>query len=225
MTLGYRTFRAVVHVLWSAYFRPIVTGTQHVPSSGPVHHRAHPPLQRGLRLRDLRDAPQGVLHGEGLPLALQAPRGVHLGDGGVPCAPRGRGPRRARDGRGSARAPASRSCCSPRGRARRARSIGEIHEGASFLAARTGAPIVPVGIAGTDRAMPRGAKVPRPKKVHIVIGPAGPRAGGRRRGARVPRRVIAATTAALRAGPAGRLRRGVRPAQRSRSHVRTTTLR
>ena len=38
--------------------------------------------------------------------------------------------------------------------------IGELLEGAAFLAARTRAPIVPVGIAGTDLAMPRGARSP-----------------------------------------------------------------
>ena len=76
-------------------------------------------------------------------------------------------------------------------------AIGELLEGAAFLAARTGAPIVPVGIAGTDRALPRGKKVPRPVKVRIVVGEpvAAPVAAD---GARVPRSQIAMTTAQLR---------------------------
>ena len=75
--------------------------------------------------------------------------------------------------------------------------VGSLLEGASFLAARTGAPIVPVGIGGTDRAMPRGAKVPRPVKVRIVIGPAvpAPESGD---GGRVRRSQVAATTEQLR---------------------------
>jgi 1-acyl-sn-glycerol-3-phosphate acyltransferase len=39
-----------------------------------------------------------------------------------------------------------------------------------FVAARTGAMVVPVGIGGSDRAMPKGAKLPRPAKVRIIIG-------------------------------------------------------
>ena len=39
-----------------------------------------------------------------------------------------------------------------------------------FVAARTGAKVVPVGIGGSDRAMPKGAKLPRPAKIRIVVG-------------------------------------------------------
>lgn len=48
--------------------------------------------------------------------------------------------------------------------------VGELHNGAMFIAARTGATVVPVGIAGSDRAMPVGAKMPRFARVHIVVG-------------------------------------------------------
>lgn len=47
-----------------------------------------------------------------------------------------------------------------------------LHDGAMFIAARTGAIVVPVGISGTDRALPDGAKFPRPLKVHVVVGEA-----------------------------------------------------
>ena len=39
-----------------------------------------------------------------------------------------------------------------------------------FVAARTGAMVVPVGIAGSEKAMPVGAKFPRFTKIHIVVG-------------------------------------------------------
>jgi 1-acyl-sn-glycerol-3-phosphate acyltransferase len=83
----------------------------------------------------------------------------------------------------------------PEGTRQEGERVGTLLEGASFLSARTGAPIVPVGIAGTDRAMPRGAKVPRPVKVRMVIGPPipAPVAEGR-----VPRSQVAATTDTLR---------------------------
>jgi 1-acyl-sn-glycerol-3-phosphate acyltransferase len=49
--------------------------------------------------------------------------------------------------------------------------IGQIFEGAPFVAVRTGVPIIPVGIGGSERAMPRSARMIRPVKVHVVVGP------------------------------------------------------
>jgi 1-acyl-sn-glycerol-3-phosphate acyltransferase len=48
--------------------------------------------------------------------------------------------------------------------------VGPLFDGAAWLAARTGAPIVPIGIAGTDRVLPQGAKLPRRSRVAIVVG-------------------------------------------------------
>ena len=46
------------------------------------------------------------------------------------------------------------------------------HTGVAMLAVRTGAPVVPIGFAGTDKAQPVGAKMMRPfKTVTIRIGP------------------------------------------------------
>jgi 1-acyl-sn-glycerol-3-phosphate acyltransferase len=39
--------------------------------------------------------------------------------------------------------------------------LREAYQGVAMLAARTGAPVVPVGLAGTDRFLPRGAPLPR----------------------------------------------------------------
>ena len=45
-------------------------------------------------------------------------------------------------------------------------------DGVASLALRTGAPIVPVGIAGSDRVWPRGQKLPRPGgRVTVRVGP------------------------------------------------------
>jgi 1-acyl-sn-glycerol-3-phosphate acyltransferase len=48
--------------------------------------------------------------------------------------------------------------------------VEDLHEGAAFLAARTGAVIVPIGIGGSEQAMPKGSKLIRPVKVHVVVG-------------------------------------------------------
>ncbi len=48
--------------------------------------------------------------------------------------------------------------------------VTELFEGVVFLAARTGAPIVPVGIAGTGEALASGSKLPKRTTVRIVAG-------------------------------------------------------
>ena len=47
---------------------------------------------------------------------------------------------------------------------------GPLHRGAALIAARAGAPIVPVAVHGTDRVFPLGARVPRPGRVRVRIG-------------------------------------------------------
>ena len=59
----------------------------------------------------------------------------------------------------------------PEGTRKEGRRVETINDGAMFIAARTGATVVPVGIGGSDRAMPLGARIPRPAKIRIVIGP------------------------------------------------------
>ncbi|MGA9277184.1 lysophospholipid acyltransferase family protein [Ilumatobacter sp.] len=76
----------------------------------------------------------------------------------------------------------------------------EVHpllDGAAFLAAKAKVPIVPVGIAGSDRAMPRGAKVVYPRKIHVIVGePIMVETNGR---SRASREQLNATTVHLRA--------------------------
>lgn len=48
--------------------------------------------------------------------------------------------------------------------------VGELFDGPAFLAARTGAKVVPVGIAGTEEALPSGARKLRRRKVSVIVG-------------------------------------------------------
>lgn len=48
--------------------------------------------------------------------------------------------------------------------------VQPLMDGAAFLAAKAGVPLVPVGIGGSDRAMPRGARMVFPRKVVVLIG-------------------------------------------------------
>ena len=58
----------------------------------------------------------------------------------------------------------------PEGTRQEGPAVAELHEGAAYLASKTQCPIVPVGIAGSDRAMPKGAKLPRPFRVSVFAG-------------------------------------------------------
>ncbi|MEZ5379944.1 MAG: lysophospholipid acyltransferase family protein [Acidimicrobiales bacterium] len=48
--------------------------------------------------------------------------------------------------------------------------LGELFDGAAWLSARTGARVIPIGIAGTDTAMGAGAKWIRRAHVRVVVG-------------------------------------------------------
>jgi 1-acyl-sn-glycerol-3-phosphate acyltransferase len=85
----------------------------------------------------------------------------------------------------------------PEGTRRSGPVIDELHEGAAFLSARTGVPIIPIGVGGTSKAMPKGSKLPHPVKVTLIVGdpiPAPERSGA----GRVARSKVHALTTQLR---------------------------
>jgi 1-acyl-sn-glycerol-3-phosphate acyltransferase len=58
----------------------------------------------------------------------------------------------------------------PEGERKDGLTVHPLMDGAAFLASKAGVPLIPVGIAGSDRAMPRKAKFVYPRKVHVIIG-------------------------------------------------------
>jgi 1-acyl-sn-glycerol-3-phosphate acyltransferase len=58
----------------------------------------------------------------------------------------------------------------PEGERKSGPLVQPLFEGATYISSKTGAPIVPVGIGGSERAMPKGAKFIYPRKLHVVIG-------------------------------------------------------
>ena len=73
--------------------------------------------------------------------------------------------------------------------------VQPLFDGAAYVAAKANVPIVPVGIAGSDRAMPKGAKFIFPRKVHVVVG--APILVPFDERGRAPRVVVSALTAEL----------------------------
>lgn len=58
----------------------------------------------------------------------------------------------------------------PEGERKSGPLVQPLFDGATYIAVKAGVPIVPVGIGGTERAMPIGARFIRPRKVHVIIG-------------------------------------------------------
>ena len=73
--------------------------------------------------------------------------------------------------------------------------IQELFDGPAFVQSRTGVPIVPVGIGGSETAMPKGAKFIKPQRVRVVVGEALP--AGQSEGSKARRLALRARTAEL----------------------------
>jgi 1-acyl-sn-glycerol-3-phosphate acyltransferase len=72
----------------------------------------------------------------------------------------------------------------PEGTRQTGPEVQPFFDGPAYVACRTQVPIVPVGIGGTERAMPKGRKLPSPVKMTLVVGepivPPPPEAGKER---------------------------------------------
>jgi 1-acyl-sn-glycerol-3-phosphate acyltransferase len=85
----------------------------------------------------------------------------------------------------------------PEGERKSGPVVKPLFDGAAYVALRAGVPIVPVGIGGSERVMPKGAKFIHPHKVHAIVGP--PITPPRTDGGRVPRRAVHEVTTELHA--------------------------
>lgn len=59
----------------------------------------------------------------------------------------------------------------PEGERKSGPVVQPLLDGAVYIAVKAGVPIVPVGIGGSEKVMPKKAKFVYPRKVHIEIGP------------------------------------------------------
>jgi 1-acyl-sn-glycerol-3-phosphate acyltransferase len=84
----------------------------------------------------------------------------------------------------------------PEGTRRSGPVVEDLFDGPAYVAARTGVPIVPMGIGGSERMMPKGAKFLRPSKLVLIVGtPIQPPPPGEN--GRVSRHVVRDLTATL----------------------------
>lgn len=84
----------------------------------------------------------------------------------------------------------------PEGERKQGPQVQPLFDGAVYIAIRAGVPIVPVGIGGSEKVMPKGARFLYPHKVHVEVGPPIP-APVAPDGGRVPRAAYREQTARL----------------------------
>ena len=168
-TLTYRICAAIVSGLAKVLFRPSVEGAENIPLSGPVLiapiHRSNVDFAFSLFISPRKVffmAKEDVFQIPVLGWLL-----TRLGAFPVTRDTADRESLRLSEEvlrRGQA------LVLFPEGTRREGPTVELLHDGAMFIAARTGAMVVPVGVGGSERAMPVGAKLPRFAKVHIVVG-------------------------------------------------------
>jgi 1-acyl-sn-glycerol-3-phosphate acyltransferase len=83
----------------------------------------------------------------------------------------------------------------PEGERKSGPLIQPLFDGAAFVAAKAAVPIVPVGVGGSERVMPKGSKLIYPRKVHLIVGKPISVPGAAE--GRVPRAALAEVTAEL----------------------------
>jgi 1-acyl-sn-glycerol-3-phosphate acyltransferase len=168
-TVTYRICAAVVGGLAKILFRPSVIGADNIPLTGPVLiapiHRSNVDFAFSLFISPRKVffmAKEGIFHP-----AIFGALLTRLGAFPVDRNSADRESLRLSEEvlkRGQA------LVLFPEGTRKEGVSVEPLHDGAAFIAARTGATIVPVGIAGSERAMPVGARLPRLAKIQIVVG-------------------------------------------------------
>ena len=179
---AYRGLRALCHGVNRAYFRVSVEGADVVPATGavilaPVH-------RSNIDFLVVSEVSKRKLFYMAKDSLWRAPRfGTFLESIGAFPVHREGADRLALDRSQDVLERGEALILFPEGTRRSGPVVEELHEGAAFLAARTGAPIVPIGIGGSDLAMPKGKILPKPLTIQVVIGPAippPPRTGGGR---------------------------------------------
>jgi len=168
-TLTYRVCAAIVSGLARVLFHPTVTGAENIPLQGPVLiapiHRSN--VDFALTLFITKRKAFFMAKDSLFRVPLLGPLITHLG--AFPIR-RGSADRESMAHSEAVLRQGHALVLFPEGTRQEGREVAPLHDGAMFLAARTGATVVPVGIGGSDRAMPKGAKLPRPTKIKIVVG-------------------------------------------------------
>lgn len=168
-TFTYRLCAGIVAVVAKTLFRPTVIGAENIPLTGPVLiapiHRSN--VDFALTLFISRRKVFFMAKDSLFRVPILGPLITHLGAFPVK---RGSADRESMKLSEEVLRQGHALVLFPEGTRQEGRDVAPLHDGAMFVAARTGATIVPVGIGGSDKAMPKGAKLPRIARIRIVVG-------------------------------------------------------
>lgn len=193
----YRVARGLVEVFCRAFWRVDLVGLDRIPRSGayviaPVHRSNVDTLLAGcLTRRRVRFMGKDSLW-------RYKPLGQLFSSLGAFPVVRGMPDRDALRTCEQALAAGEPVVLFPEGTRKSGPVVQDLFEGAVFVAARANVPIIPVGIGGSEWAMPKGSRGLRPVKVAVVVGAPIP-PPGRAAGDRVSRRSVAETSVRLHA--------------------------
>ena len=166
----YRSVRRIIMVVLYPYFRVQRRGKEHLDIEGPVIvapvHRSNldTPLLAGMSRRRLRALSKESLFGNRL-------FGAFLASLGAFPVRRGVADREAIREAVKMLEAGEQVVVFPEGTRQTGPRVEEVFDGMSYLASRTGAVVVPVGIAGTEEAMSAGTRLPRRTRVAMVACP------------------------------------------------------
>lgn len=168
--IAYPLIRQILVAFSYVFWRVTVDGREHIPKTGafilaPVHRsNVDSPVVAAVTRRRMRYLGKQEMW------KYRAPAAVFNAMRGIPV------------NRGTPDRDALRRCVTalqageplvvfPEGSRRSGPVVDELFEGVAYMATKTGAPIIPVGIGGSEHAMPKGAKFIHPVKIHLVVGP------------------------------------------------------
>jgi 1-acyl-sn-glycerol-3-phosphate acyltransferase len=167
----YRFARAVVLGLCRVAFRVRVSGKENVPKSGayivaPTHRsNLDTPFAAFVTKRRIRFMAKREL--------FQHPFGAKLFTalGGVPVERGSPNARAALKATQAALKDGEPVAVFPEGTRRRGRDVTDLFDGTAYLAVKLGVPILPIGIGGSEEILASGKKLPKLRRVAVVVGP------------------------------------------------------
>jgi 1-acyl-sn-glycerol-3-phosphate acyltransferase len=193
----YRVARQAVRIFLRVWFRPVVEGRAEIPDTGPVIlapvHRSFADFVFAAAVTERK-----LFYMAKASLWRSRVLGRVLVTVGAFPVHRGSADREALHRAEQVLEQGQVLVMFPEGTRQAGSEVQPLLDGVAFLASRHRAPMVPIGIGGSDRSMPVGSKVPRPMRISVVAGP--PVAPPTRPGTgRVARSALNASSAALRA--------------------------
>ena len=157
----YRFARAVVCSVFKVLFGVRVTGYENVPEPRRLHRRALAPLHPRHPVRRVRHEAPHPLHGQARAVLVEVRRAAVPALRRDPGRPGQHGPRRAPAFQEALREGEPLGIF-PEGTRYTGRVLGELFDGAAYLALKLGVPIIPVGIGGSEEILADGQGGPAP---------------------------------------------------------------